>query len=247
MALDLPAALLEQNRALAELVGDADLDISVPTCPNWTLRQLVTHVGRGDRWAARIVSERADACLDPRSVPDGKPPAEPGEWLLGGARLLVDAVEEAGGQAPVWTFLGPRPAAWWVRRRLYEVAVHRADAALAVGAPFTLPAEVAADGVSEWLSMLAARPRPEPPLEDGATMHLHATDDGLGAAGEWMVRRDGAGVGWEPGHAKGTVAVRGAATDLLLALLRRLPATDPRLQVLGEAAVLDTWLARTAF
>jgi len=259
MALDVPAApvaqnfptaLIAQNRALADLTRTADPDTPVPTCPDWMLRQLVTHVGRGDRWAATIVGQRAESVVDPRMVPDGKPPADPGDaadWLIGGVRLLIDAVDGVGPETSVWTFLGPRPAAWWLRRRLHETAVHRADAALALNAPFDLPADVAADGVSEWLSLLAAASRPEPPLEGGTSMHLHATDDGLGAAGEWMVRGGGDGIAWESGHAKGTVAVRGAAVDLLLTLTRRIPAGDPRVQVLGDAAVFDGWLARTAF
>lgn len=249
MALDFPAALVAQNRAFADLTRVADLTTPVPTCPDWTLRQLATHLGRGDRWAATIVAWRAESFIDPRTVPDGKQPADPGEaadWLTGGARLLVDAVDGVDPETSVWTFLGPRPAQWWLRRRLHETTVHRADAALALNVPFDLPAEMAADGVSEWLSLLAGRPRsPEPPLEAGTSMHLHATDDGLGAAGEWMVRGAGGGIEWEPGHAKGTVAVRGAAVDLLLALMRRIPADDPRLQVLGDGAVFDGWLART--
>ena len=55
-------------------------------------------------------------------------------WLRSGPRLLLDAVDATGPQTPVWTFLGPRPAAWWIRRRLHETLVHRADAALALGA-----------------------------------------------------------------------------------------------------------------
>ncbi|MBV9313941.1 MAG: maleylpyruvate isomerase N-terminal domain-containing protein [Pseudonocardia sp.] len=31
-----------------------------PTCPGWTLCNLVTHVGREHRWAAAIVRDRAD-------------------------------------------------------------------------------------------------------------------------------------------------------------------------------------------
>ncbi len=249
MSTDLPAQLMTQNRALAELLRHADPAAPVPTCPEWTLRRLGTHVGRGDRWAAMIVRERSTTARDPRDAPDGKPPADPQEmaaWLAGGVQVLVDAVAEAGADTSVWTFIGPRPAPWWLRRRLHETVVHRADAALAVGALFELVPEIAADGVSEWLELLAARRGgDEPVLVDGATMHLHATDDGLGAAGEWLLRPNANAVTWEPGHAKATVAVRGPAVDLLLVLTRRLQAD--RVEVLGDTTVLDTWLARTSF
>jgi uncharacterized protein (TIGR03083 family) len=246
----LDRALLEQSRLLGELTRTADLDVPVPTCPEWTLRQLVTHVGRGDRWAATIVETRADEPVDPRTVSDGRPPSEPGavaEWLVAGAQRVADAVAGAPADTTVWTFAGPQPARWWVRRRVHEAAVHRADAAIALGVGFEVPPELAADGVSEWLSLLAARPASEPPLEGSATLHLHALDGGLGEAGEWIVRSDGAGVAWEHGHAKATVAVRAAAADLLLAVLRRIPPDDARLQVFGEAAVLARWLDRTRF
>ncbi len=59
--MDHAAALIEQNRLLAQLYRTADPEIEVPTCPGWTVRKLVTHVGRGDRWAATIVRERSSS------------------------------------------------------------------------------------------------------------------------------------------------------------------------------------------
>jgi hypothetical protein len=52
---------------------------------------------------------------------------------------------------------------------------------------------------------------------------------------------------WEHGHGKGTAAVRGSAGDLLLAVLRRIPADDERLQLIGDGDVWRTWLDRTPF
>jgi uncharacterized protein (TIGR03083 family) len=250
--MDATGALVEQNRLLGELLLTADLGTPVPTCPDWDLRKLLTHVGRGDRWAATIVRERAEDRVDIRSVADGKAPAEPGaavQWLADGVTALLDAVSATGADVPVWTFTGPKPAVWWVRRWLYEAVVHRADAALALDVPFRLEPGLAADGLSEWLDLLTARPVPDagPVLPDGVVLHLHATDDGLGADGEWLVRTDGGRIVWEHGHGKGAAAVRGPAAELLLALLRRRPADDPHLQVLGDEAAWRTWLERTPF
>jgi len=241
--VDLATALIEQNRLLGELTRDADPATPVPTCPGWTLRQLIRHVGRGHRWAATMVAERAETAADPRTVPDGKPPADPDgalAWFHDSAAAVVDAVAATGADTPIWTFTGPKPAAWWIRRRLHEETVHRADAALALGVPFELSADLAADGLSEWLDLVAGRPSV---LDPGATLHLHATDDGLGTDGEWMIHGGGERVTWEHGHGKGDAAVRGSATDLLLATLRR--ADD--VQVLGDDTTWRTWLERTGF
>jgi uncharacterized protein (TIGR03083 family) len=250
--MDVAAALVQQNRRLGEVLQVADPATPVPTCPGWDLRKLLTHVGREDRWAAMIVRERADVRVDLRSVPDGKPPAEIDaavSWLTESAELLLDAVATTGADVPVWTFTGPRPAAWWVRRRLHEAVVHRADAAIALGVPYEVDAALAADALSEWLDLLAARPRPDEgaALPDGVTLHLHAADDGLGTAGEWLVRGEAGRVVWEHGHGKGSAAVRGSAAALLQAVLRRIPADDPRLEVLGDAGTWRTWLDRTPF
>jgi uncharacterized protein (TIGR03083 family) len=244
--MDHAAALVDENALFAALAATADPDTPVGTCPGWSLKQLFRHVGRGDRWAATIV--RTGEPADPREVVDGRPP-DGGlvEWLHGGPQAVLDAVAQVGPDTPVWTFTGPQPASWWVRRREHEVLVHRADAALAVGADYAVPAERSADALSEYLGLLAARkPDPaDPPLAEGVTLHLHATDDGLGPAGEWLVRGVDGGLAWEHGHGKGAVAVRGPAVDLLLAVVHRRPADS--VETIGDAALWERWLARSGF
>ena len=244
--------LVAENDRLAALLEGVDPETGVPTCPGWSVVQLLRHVGRGHRWAAQMVATGATEALNPREVAGGKPP-EGGldvaaQWLRDGATELLDAVVAAGRGAPVWTFTGPQPAAWWIRRRLHESTVHRADAAIALGVPFEISPELAADGVSEWLGLLASRPAgDEPALAGTETLHLHATDEALGVTGEWMIRSDGGRIVWEHGHGKGDAAVRGRAADLLQGILRRIPADDDRLQVLGDPDLWRTWLSRTDF
>ncbi len=249
--MDYAAAFLDENRAFAELFRSVDQSKQVPTCPGWTLNQLLRHVGRGDRWAAQIVRDRLDDFLDPRAVEGGKPPPDPADaisWLHGGAQRLVDAVEMSGVETPVWTFLGTRPANWWIRRRLHETAVHRADAAIATGSEFTLDADIAADGITEWLERVAIQAGSEGaplPLEDGNTLHLHATDPGLGDTGEWTVGVDAGAITWSHEHGKGSAALRGGATELLLAMVRRVSLADTGIQLFGDDSVWQNWLDRT--
>ncbi|MGV0714120.1 maleylpyruvate isomerase family mycothiol-dependent enzyme [Mycolicibacterium sp. XJ662] len=249
--MDFRAALLEQTRAFGELIRSADPSTPVPTCPEWTFKQLFRHVGRGTRWAAQIIGERRLTSVDPRDVRDGKPPDDPDAaiaWLNGGPRAVLAAVDRVGSER-VWTATGPRPAGWWIRRLLHEAVVHRADAALAVGADYNLPVDLAADGISEWIELMsvAASHRGEPPLDRGRTLHLHATDDGLGPTGEWTVVNAEDGVTWTHDHGKGDVALRGPAKDLLLALARRRSVADAGIEVFGDEAVWADWLQRTPF
>jgi uncharacterized protein (TIGR03083 family) len=241
--MDPAGALVEQGGLLADVILAADPTTPVTTCPGWTLRQLATHVGRGDRWAAQIVATGGP--VDTRAVADGRAPAEPAalaSWMRGGAELLIDNVH-ADPDKPVWTFFGPRPAAWWIRRRLHESTVHRADATLAVGAPFHLAPELAADGISEFLDLLAGRGSEA--LPGGQSVHLHATDGDLGGSGEWVLR--GGPFAWEHGHEKATAAVRGRVAELFLGVTRRIPGDDPRLEVLGEAGAWCAFLDNAAF
>ena len=89
---------------LGALVNGADLTLRVPTCPDWTLRQLATHVGRAQRWAAQIVSLRSAQPIAFREVPDGRIPDDPAEhagWLRAGADRLITVVGQAE-DVPVW-------------------------------------------------------------------------------------------------------------------------------------------------
>jgi len=249
------AEIEASTAGLAEILAEHDPGLPIPSCPEWTLRQLVTHVGRAHRWAAEITRTRSDAFIPFREVPDGKLPDDRAEqlaWLQAGAALIVDAVRGAGSDL-VWTFTGPAPAGFWIRRMAHETLVHRADAQLAAGdqPELVIDAEVAADAIDEWLTLLSGgiggTDERSTPLPAGTALHIHATDDGLGGRGEWMIRNDAGGLIVEPGHGKGDAALTGPAASLLLVLMRRRPVSDPAVTVYGDSVVVDGWLASTAF
>ncbi|HSR86095.1 MAG TPA: maleylpyruvate isomerase family mycothiol-dependent enzyme [Streptosporangiaceae bacterium] len=241
---------------LAEIVSTHDPDLRVPTCPDWTLRQLGTHVGRVHRWAAAIVASRATERIPFDSVPDGKYPAaaeDRAAWLNAGADRVIAAIKAAGDQ-PVWAFGRLAPATFWARRQAHETAVHRIDAELAVGQAVVLDAGLAADGIDEWLGMLAGRgyrgADATKALPAGARLQLRATAPGApdaDAAAEWMVGNTGAGLSLQRGSGPADVSVSGPADRLLLALVRRAPADDPALAVTGAATLFSGWLAATPF
>jgi uncharacterized protein (TIGR03083 family) len=197
------------------------------------------------------VATRAVTPIPLREVADGKLPQDPaqhGIWLNAGADRVIEAVTAAGSDL-VWTLAGIGPASFWARRRAHEAAVHLADAQLAAGRDVDLAPEIAADGVDEWLARIAAGAggTAEDLRGDGQSLHFHATDPGLSGAGEWLVTRAPSGVTVEHGHGKADVAVRGPAASLLLVLTRRLPPSDPGVEILGEQALLIHWLQHTPF
>jgi uncharacterized protein (TIGR03083 family) len=248
-------ALTAQAALFAEVLAGADLALRVPTCPDWTLHELVRHVGVVHRWVTGIVRQRAKTQpdFDPLRWPVPEDTDELRAWLRDGAAELVEAIRSAGPLAPMWTWTDDQSAGFWARRMAHETAMHRADAELALGRQFALEADLAADAISEWLSLLSLpqavqfRPELAELRGEGQILHLHSTDPGLGEAGEWIVRRTPEGPVWEPGHMKGDVAVRGAVVDLLLVLMRRVAPADAPITVLGDASVLDHWLKCTRF
>jgi hypothetical protein len=105
-----------------------------------------------------------------------------------------------------------------------------------------------AGSVSDLLDMFSILPRIDefPALAElrgsGQRLHFHATDPGLGAAGEWLAHRTPSGVEWEHRHGGGDAALRGRALDLLLVLSRRAPLDGSRVEVLGDRQLLAHWL-----
>ncbi len=249
------AEIEASTAGLAEILAEYDQSLPIPACPEWALRQLVTHVGRAHRWAAEITRTRSDVFIAFREVPDGKLPDDRAgqcAWLRAGAARIVGAARDAGSDL-VWSFTGPVPAGFWMRRMAHETLVHRADAELAAGAEPepVIEAEIAADAIDEWLMLLAGglgnSGERAKALTAGAGLHIHAADDRLGGRGEWLVRHDAGGLAVEPGHGRGDAALAGPAASLLLVLMRRRLVSDPAVTVYGDSAVVAGWLASTAF
>lgn len=239
----------QEIHALADLVEGADLTTPVPTCPGWDLTALVKHTGVVTRWATQMLRDGATERLDFRKVDRALPddPSGYAGWLRAGAALVDEQLATHDADAPVWTWADGNTAAWWARRLVHENAVHRFDAANALGAPFAIEGSVAVDGVDEFLQNLPGAAASFAPdvaelRGDGETVHLHATD----ADGEWMITLTPSGFSWGHGHGKGDVAARATAADLLLLVYGRLPATSDRVQRFGDTELLDRWLRLSA-
>jgi uncharacterized protein (TIGR03083 family) len=226
---------LRADSAALVAACEADLDAEVPSCPGWDRAALLAHTGLTHAGhLAQIQSGPAER-VPFSSLPPAPTGAELPEWFAAGSDALATALEGIDPTLTWSTWRGPQPSSFFARRMAHETAVHRWDVD-----PTPMAAELAVDGVDELLEVFA-------PLIPGdrlggaaGTIHLHATDDGLGEAGEWMITLGPDGIRSEHGHAKGDVAVRGAASDLLLWSWNRVP-VDDRFQVFGDAALLEVW------
>ncbi|WP_329788743.1 maleylpyruvate isomerase N-terminal domain-containing protein [Lentzea sp. DG1S-22] len=179
--MDFVAQIESQTSSLRSSALEAGPDAPVPSCPEWTVLDLVRHIAEVHTWAAEAVV----------TGPAGSRPAWPQapqdfddvfSWWDNGFSLLVDRLRETPADRPAWTFQGPGLAGFWARRQAHETSIHRLDADLATGRelpPLAFDPEFAADGVDEYLTVLVGR-RIELGFPVTATGRLlvHAADAG---------------------------------------------------------------------
>lgn len=142
-------AIATNGRRLVEVARGHET-LPVPSCPEWTVRELVAHLATVYRHKIELTQRRHE--------PDPWPPDPPEDvigWLEGAAADLVALFAALGPDAPSTTWPGvPQTVAVWCRRMALESAVHRRDAEQACGEVTPIPAALAADGVDELLRVL---------------------------------------------------------------------------------------------
>jgi uncharacterized protein (TIGR03083 family) len=214
--------------------GIGDLDLRVPACPQWRVRDLVHHLGSVHRLFRRVAAEGWME-RPPPPKPDDRPDVEDDRVVAWAARqsdLLVRALSDLDPEAPRWNFSpGPQVGAFIPRRMHLETLVHRWDLEGASGEPGPIDDEVAADGVREYLEVYLPRSGRWPGAR--AVLHTVVTD---GPTLELVLDRDTLPFLREIPEESADVVVSGAAAPLLLAWWGRTPL--PALTDSGDASLV---------
>jgi uncharacterized protein (TIGR03083 family) len=239
-------ALRTDGAALVAAVGQGGvLGAPVPSCPGWTVGDLVRHVGGVYR---RTRNHAGTGVVDegwgPVVVPEDAPPGDDErvvEWLRAELGQIETFLEGLDPDLPAWNWAPQaRIAGFWIRRTAHETAVHRWDSQLATGLPEPLESKLAGDTVAEALDTFLPAGRRPAPTEVHGVVQLTAVDLGQ----EWYVRLRGGGVSLldtdtlldDDTHPTRAVA-SGTASDLALALWGRV--TFDVLETAGDDTLLE--------
>lgn len=204
---------------LRQVAQAADLAAPVPSCPGWTVDDLVRHV-------AMVYLHKAE-CMRVGRHPDDWPPDISGEQTLAALeRGYQDLSSEFAARepgSPTYTWFGPdQTVGFWIRRMAQETVIHRVDAELGAGVSIAeIPEDLALDGIDELVHAF---------LEYGSATWPDDFEDVLAGADGRAVRVNAAGASWVIRPTKAGVQTRadeiaaevsGAPTEVLLWLWNR--------------------------
>jgi uncharacterized protein (TIGR03083 family) len=204
---------------VVRLITDTDRwSEPVPRCPQWTLSDVVTHIGRLHRIAAEALETGAAPDEDP-VIPDS--PTSLPAWLAEGGERLLKALDQ-DPDLPAWSFVrGPRTVGFWQRRLSLENAVHRRDVEATIASTTPVPVDLADDGVDEVVN---------------GTVGLGIAQGRLTLPGDvaLALRATETGNAWRIGTGPASATLQGPAEHLFLVLWKRLEVSDTDLVWEGD-------------
>jgi uncharacterized protein (TIGR03083 family) len=237
-------ALRTEGPAFRVAVLDAGLTSPVPSCPQWTVADLITHLGGV---YAKVAGHVARDVITPPDMPSGVFPTPPPDadlvaWWDEQYQRIVSLLDSLDPDLPAWNWAPQsKRASFWYRRMAHETAVHRWDAQFATINAEPIEPKLAADGIAEVLDTWLPAGRRKGPTDVPGVIRLSASD----LDHDWLVRlRADGGVALldidtlldsDEHHQRATV--RGSASDLLLVLYGRI---DPdMLELQGDERLLE--------
>ncbi|MFB9908888.1 maleylpyruvate isomerase family mycothiol-dependent enzyme [Allokutzneria oryzae] len=240
--IDHLAATVEQTAAFTAAVSTPDaLRRRVPSCPEWTVADLVAHLGEVQTWWEHAV-RGAGAIPDEDAVAEqAKPGPDLLAWWRERSESFLAALRETPPDALSWCWWSEdklATAAEVADRQAHEALIHRWDAENALGATTPFTPALAADGVREFLQRcMWGKPWAGPE----GLVRLRATDTG----DEWDIALAAPQPRRVPVYREvpASVVVSGTAEQLDLLLWRRVPVDE--LTVDGEVGVVDSLVSWT--
>jgi uncharacterized protein (TIGR03083 family) len=235
-------ALRAEGPAFSAALAEQAPDAPVPTCPEWTVTDLIGHLGGFYDWIGthltRGVTTAPENIRPASTIPAGVDPKAWWDERFAAVLATLEGVEE---DLPAWNPMpAPKKAAFWLRRAAQHTAVHRWDAQMTIGLTEPIEAKLAVDGIAELLDTLLPGGRGAGARDRYGVVQLVASD----LEHEWFVRLRGEGLALldtdtildsDDHHAR--VLATGPASDLLLAFWGRLGFDS--LEIAGERSLLD--------
>jgi uncharacterized protein (TIGR03083 family) len=231
--------LTEQGHGVVAAAARAGLDADVPACPEWTVRDLVSHVGQVHRWATSYVATGRDTPPGPGDEPESAPTDDDAllPWFVAGHEALLQSLRLAPADLTCWSFLpAPTPLQFWARRQAHETTIHRVDAESATGGQAAIDADLATDGIDEILSGFFARPRGSLVSDPSRRLAVRTTD--TGAAWTMTIGPDSRTTATGADD-DADCTVEGDAAAIYLLLWNR--GNRDGLTVSGDESLLDLW------
>lgn len=228
--VDHVGALAAESQRFADSAAVADLTEAVPSCPGWTMADLVWHLTEVQHFWASIVE---GPLMQPELVPDL---TRPDPSLLRGlfneqSARLHRALNGQPPEMSCWTWFEADQTIGWVRRRqAHEALIHRIDAELCIGRLTAVDPALAADGIDEILRVqIDGLPSWSSFTPEGTAAVITETDHG----GTW---------GLMFGRFTGTSPHTRTDYDLDSVQVVEVDGLEPRMRLRGRAADLDLWL-----
>ena len=243
MSTDYVDQITKSTLGLVELARTTPKEVEVPTCPGWSLWDLLDHVAKVQKRAALRIGRSKDV-----EAQKDSPPGNLDEVISRSTLALEELTTgflSADDGAECWNWTGSNQTVGWMKRRqAQEVTIHHFDALLASNPEedvrvliekAQITPELAKDGIEEYFEVFAGRL-----LAKGAvpkySLHLHGSDQ---EGAEWVITDDKGSLAVLRGHQKSDVALRGDTSLLLLWTWGRVKREE--LEVLGSAEAIASW------
>ena len=221
MTYDAPAVIRSESEAFLT-AARAGLDVDVPTCPGWQLRDLVVHLGGVyDFHGRHVIRGTDDPPTGDRTVPEGDD-ADLLVWFTDRLDRLLHNLGQLPPDAPAWNFARhtPQVVGFWPRRMALETAVHRWDAQMTHHDAQGFDLAVAVDGIDEVLTVMRPARLTRTPLEVAGVVAVRLTD----SEATWTIRLAPTAI--SPSSDPPDAVLEGTASAVLLGLWGRVPLTS---------------------